>query len=409
MRHSLTRLCGVIPLTLLLLSAGLAAAQDSNACTTAATNALSQLANVCGDSQANTACYGSESVTASFADGVTPAAFSQRGEHVDLDGVHALQTSVVDPTRGSYGVTLMDIRADLPTSLSQENVKLMAFGGVEVENRVAPDAIFRPGHTFDATLATATDLHVAPMATSDIVTSLPAQSNVNLDAISADGGWVRAVYQTQPGWISKTALNSSADTSALAPMSADSFTPMQSFHLQNPTASPCASVPSFLLAQGPENASVNLRVQDVPLRIDSTVVMRVLPSGTCGQLELTTVYGLATLYPDTASPVYVPPGYSTSAPIPCASGSADSATPLTSANWTAPEPIAQVTLEDLSLVDKLPGSLLNYAVQLPLVVRASGRSVVAFINFPDPNAVTAAQKLCARGTLAENICRTLGV
>ncbi len=412
MRHSLARLCGVIPLTLILLAAGVTSAQDTTTCATAATNALSQLSDVCAESPSNSACYGSDTVTASFVSGVTPSSFSQRGEYVALDGLHTLQTSAADPVNGGYGVTLMDVRADLPQALAQESVRLIAFGGLEVENRVAPDAIFQPGPSFDTALAAAADLREAPLATSEIVTHLPAQSSVNLDAISADGDWVRAVYQTQPGWISRSALDSSADPSALARWSADRFTPMQSFYLRQPTASPCAEAPSFLLAQGPDNAAVNLRVQDVPVRVDSTVLMRVLPSNdsACGQLELTTTYGLATLYPDTASPLYIPPGYTATAAIPCdPSGAADSAKPLTSADWAAPEPAAELTLESLSLVEKVPESLLNQAVQLPMVIRASGRSVVAFINFPDPNAVSAAQKLCARGTLAENICRTLGV
>src|SRR5690606_10085879 len=69
--------------------------------------------------------------------GVETFNFDSEGDIVSLADTQSIKLSGLNPDTGTWGVALMQLRANLPSSHT-ENVTVVAFGDVELTNAVKP-------------------------------------------------------------------------------------------------------------------------------------------------------------------------------------------------------------------------------------------------------------------------------
>jgi hypothetical protein len=140
MRHRLIPLCCA-----LLLSLGWMAvnAQD---CPAVVETALERLQNACAGMRGNQACYGHHTLSAQLTAGLTEFAFNGVGDITPVETIQSLHLSPFNPANDEWGMTLMRIRADIPDSAPDQNVTLLAFGGVSIEPDTSGE--FQPMQAF---------------------------------------------------------------------------------------------------------------------------------------------------------------------------------------------------------------------------------------------------------------------
>jgi hypothetical protein len=99
--------------------------------------------------------------------------------------------------------------------------------------------------------------------------------------------------------------------------------PMQKLFIATGTESECHEAPNMVIIQGPENSPVDVVVNEVPIRIGSTIGLG-LGTGDDGDVMwITVISGNATLYPDTADAVDIAAGQTTSVEVSPADGGED--------------------------------------------------------------------------------------
>ena len=106
-------------------------------CETIVLDTLNEVQNLCSATGRNQACVGSLEVSAtpigSLSD-TTPFSFSQIGDIVDIATVDSFQLSPLDTSAGIWGVAFLLVQADIPDSLPGQNVSMLLFGDVEINN-----------------------------------------------------------------------------------------------------------------------------------------------------------------------------------------------------------------------------------------------------------------------------------
>ena len=132
-----TRLTIFATIMLLVLALPLAqAAQELNGLAVIQT-ALDLANENCDQLSRNQACYGHDLLSADPRPGANPFSFTAEGDVEDLAKIKSLRLSGLDIDAGTWGVAMMHLRANLPATHPQ-NVTLVAFGDVHIENAVLP-------------------------------------------------------------------------------------------------------------------------------------------------------------------------------------------------------------------------------------------------------------------------------
>lgn len=193
----------------------------------------------------------------------------------------------------------------------------------------------------------------------------------------------------------------------------DDRTPMQQFYVRTGIGgTPCAEAPSLLFIQGPNNAAADILVYDQPVRIQSTIVLRLTPAGDV--LELIVLSGIAILNAGTPNEIIVPPGFVTSIELGSdlmslgIEGDADDQGTI--GTWSLPRRLTIEELEELAPIEDIPGNLIHYEVNIPQIVMASGvGGATSILVFPDETALAEAEARCADGSLADDVCQYLGL
>jgi hypothetical protein len=401
----------------LLICVAIVEAQVLNTCPEIVNQALSQVGTLCANVGSNDACYGNHNVTANFIDpSISLDTFDQPGDIVEIDDLHSIETASVDESASTWGIGLMRIQANLPNTLPGQSVLLLATGGQQVENGVLPEeevTLSAEGVTVTTNAGAATDLRPTYPSSVQIdpVASIPAGTAVTADAMTPDGQWVRVVHQNQFGWIPRASLPQDADLTGLTTVGPGDFTHMQSFYIMAQVGSlECADAPASVIVQGPQDVPVDIEVYDVRIRIESTILLR---SNADGQrLELMTLFGLATINPDTPNAIVVPPGFVTSIAYTPefvnlgTEGDADEKGLLGS--WSIPHLLTEREIAGIQFLNRLPANVLNYPFAIPQFVRASGvGGPIPRLIFADDEAVAAVSRACARGSVPVNVCEIL--
>lgn len=429
-----------ISLVLLLVSVcvmSLAFVQSGSAQTTFDTcpalvnDAINQLSVNCSGLERNTACYAYRPIVKAHLEGDAVPNFTwtadqpELGSRIELTTTEAIQTGAFNLDAQEWGISLLNLEANLPNALVENGVTMVVLGGVEVENGVEPsEALIVPQTGVEFDTAELSDLRNNPDSTgfnSRSLGSIAAGETVTADAVSEDGEWVRVATDDVSGWISVEAAGD-ADFGDLPVVSADDdsrFTPFQDFYFRNGIGGvDCEEAPSYVFIQGPRTTPVALRVHDIDIEISSSIVLRTLPDGDeLGDVfQVIVLSGLLRVYPDTPSEILVPPGFVVEVSFDefVSLGIEDDADEKSiTATFSSPRPLSQGELDELLTLEPLTSSnrnLFSYPVDVPRIIRASGGGgAVSQFGFDDPNALDLAQEACDEGLLDPAICQFLGL
>jgi hypothetical protein len=308
--------------------AGLSARGQVSAetCSTFIQEAIRVVGENCGLLDRNSACYGYQSVRASFVQPQPEGFFASPNARSPLNLISSIATSPMQLALNQWGISLLSVQANLPETLPGQSVVFMLLGDSEIENAVAPEQAWQPGAILTVTSAAGAPLLLQPRPDSQMMGAVPPNVPLMADAISDSGEYVRVVYRDVPGWFPVGSLVAGAALDTLAVFRADSRTPAQAFYLRTSVSgTECVEAPNALVVQGPQNTRIDFNVNGADVRIGSTVVLRAIPandrlvaraesqfgidrSQVSGLLELTTIDGEGIMEPDTEREQVVLPG-----------------------------------------------------------------------------------------------------
>lgn len=113
-------------------------------CSSFVNQALEQLSSNCGDLPRNSACYGYNNVQATFFDVLTPDAFAQPNDRVELASLQSITTSPLDTVTQEWGIAVVKAQANLPDALPGQAVTFLLLGDVQLTTGVEQDSDQNP-------------------------------------------------------------------------------------------------------------------------------------------------------------------------------------------------------------------------------------------------------------------------
>jgi hypothetical protein len=111
--------------------------QAATTCPALVEEALAAVDAQCSGTARNQVCYGNSQLSVTPNEGVTGLAFEKPGDMVGLEQVQALRLSPMDAAASVWGVALLRVQANLPDTLPGQNVTLLLFGDVELEQETS--------------------------------------------------------------------------------------------------------------------------------------------------------------------------------------------------------------------------------------------------------------------------------
>jgi hypothetical protein len=276
---------------------------QSDECPIAVEEILVAVGDICEDTGRNQVCYGNLEISAT---GRTNAfQLNDVGDIANLADMQSLALSPLHGDAGVWGVALMQLQANLPDTLPGQNVTMIAFGDVTLEN-----AINAPIE-FSATLSSNGRTRSTPTtATGDlnVLTAITSGTSIEVLGRNASGDWLlirlpeASITGAGYGWISTQVLSIAGDRMALnvfpndvlANVSPAPTTPMSAFYLKTGIGETnCAEMPpDGVLIQTPAGAGrVQMTVNNVQMSFGSTVFLKTFEN----LLMVTVIEGTAIL------------------------------------------------------------------------------------------------------------------
>ncbi len=117
---------------LLMLWAHVVIAQDT--CPAVVQQALAALDTQCSTTERNQACYGNVSLTAVPQSSATQFKFDSVGDIANLSDINSMKLEPLDTAKGTWGLVMMQVQADIPDTIPGQNVTFILFGDVTIEN-----------------------------------------------------------------------------------------------------------------------------------------------------------------------------------------------------------------------------------------------------------------------------------
>ncbi len=254
-------------------------------CPAVVEQALSSANQVCSGLSRNQVCYGNDHIEATDWQGAELPDFDQPGNVTDLLNLASLATFPFDTQNETWGVALMAVQADLPDTLPGQNVTLVVFGDVQVENDVAPGEVVAPV-MLSGTSNSNPNLRLGPGTNYAIAGSLSANETVTVIGQNEVGDWVQLLNGRDTVWVAARFITIDGDTSTLTVVDPNSdptlfAQPMQAFRVRSKPGKPsCEEVPGDgLLIQAPTDTTVNFLVNGIQMAVGSTALIRPDESG----------------------------------------------------------------------------------------------------------------------------------
>jgi hypothetical protein len=252
-------------------------------CSSLVRQALTVMDGMCQTLGRNQACYGHTTLQAQPQPNAPHFEFAHEGDIADVALLQSLRLGAMDTVSNAWGVAVMRIQASVPDSLPDQNVTLLMFGDVEIQNRMT-----EVSNPQVVTVNAERNLNVRQLPASDawIIGSIAPGESVTATGRVEDGSWVRISLPDNKGtgWVASWLIDSADGLDNLAVVDAYSkvYGPMQAFYLTSGQHdSICAEAPdSGLLIQTPEGvAEVSLLINEVDIQIGSTVYFQAQPGG----------------------------------------------------------------------------------------------------------------------------------
>lgn len=298
-----------VSITLLLLTLvpttvlGQGQDQDNDpdaACRAFLNRAYSELGRNCAGLGLNEACYGYGDVESTFyvdgnplVDATDFGRFVEVGEQspvIYTDDRAKLEnmkgTQFVAPRNpnedGEWGVAVANLQMNLPRQLDDNYAVMAMLGDTNVESGVLPEDTFIADATVSVTVEDAPVFNKPPgYNTFDEYPSEAIETvsgTFEADAISPDGAWVRIFYtydrtfvQRATAWLETSTLTNSPDLAELPELGPEGFAALQDIYLQTSLTPPGCDLapPNGLFIQGPRDYETDLRINEIPIRLNS--------------------------------------------------------------------------------------------------------------------------------------------
>jgi len=97
------------------------------------TQAIDMIQNSCGQLGRNKACYGYSNVKAE-PNGNLTLKFDKIGDVAGIETLRSIETSPLNLTAGTWGLTLLKLQANLPDMLPGQNVTFLVYGNTHIDN-----------------------------------------------------------------------------------------------------------------------------------------------------------------------------------------------------------------------------------------------------------------------------------
>jgi hypothetical protein len=328
------------------------AQSQGNTCQQYVKAALEATNKGCANTERNQVCYGNISIKAEPQTGVTDFTFEQPGQIVPVTSIQRLQLGVLNPNNNTWGVALFRIQADLPDTAPGQNVTLLAFGDVDLQNTGQATTT-----TLDVMTSDRATIRPLPTNFAPLVGILPKNVTITATGRTADASWLHIKMPTdssKQAWLLASTVTTSGDLTTLSVLdpSKPIYGPMQAFYLRTGVGEAACkgAPPDGILIQSPkQTARVTLSINDVKITVGSTLYLHT-QSGDAkasSTLAVSTLEGSATVEVAGARQV-VRPGYQVEVPL--------------DTNLKASGPPGQVHPADASVLQTLPGQYMPVPV-----------------------------------------------
>lgn len=370
----------IILLLILLLLPGAVLAQDDeedDACPGIVEQALQAADAACQDTGRNEACYGHFDVQATLTGTAGEVTFGSSGDRLPLADLVALRLAGFQAESDAWGVVLLRVQANLPDTAPGQNVTLLLFGDVSIENEGSANLPSLP-----VTVNSSANLRGGPGTDFAVVGGVTAGDALTARGRDAAGTWLNVeLPDGRAAWLFANLATVDGDLLTLPEASSEGaaaahYGPMQAFRFHSGVGDAgCEAMPeSGLMIQTPRGAGkITLLINEVRMEIGSTVYLQAQPDQA---LIVRVLEGAATISAAEET-VIVPAG-------------AQSAVPLNEAGLPAGPPEPPVPLEQTP-VQAAPLDLLLEPVETvaPLDEAAIADAVQAIQLADDPLATAA--------------------
>ncbi len=272
------KLWTAVLLTLLLGTAVVRAQEES--CSAQVQAALTYTDTVCDGIGRNQACYGNQLLDYTAVEDAADLAFDAPGDLVDLTQIGSLRLSqLVAPDE--WGVAMLQIQANLPDTLPGQNVAMLLFGQVEIDNAGGELPTRLSG-----TLTSNANLRGGPGTNFAVMGAGANGAEVEVEGRNADSTWfrIRRPDDTR-AWVFGNLISIEGDVEALPVLEGDEaagplFGPMQAFTFRTGLGETrCDGAPrDGILVQTPAGAGkIQIQANQVDIRLGSTAFLRAIP------------------------------------------------------------------------------------------------------------------------------------
>lgn len=246
-------------------------------CATLVETALNTAKDSCEGLGRNQVCYGNITLEASPRANAPEFRFEQTGDIVDIAAIESLRLSSMSLVDEIWGISIMQIQANVPDTLPGQNVTFVLFGNVEILNAGdnAVELAMTPISSVNVRLRPRTDQE-------NVMLSLIRGQQVTANGRLADNSWIRIEVEGDArgaGWVATDFLTTEGDINTLSVVvpGQPRYGPMQAFYMSTSIGdSTCTEVPdSGILIQTPQGVGeINLLVNEVSIQLGSTAYLQ---------------------------------------------------------------------------------------------------------------------------------------
>ncbi|MFN8371407.1 MAG: SH3 domain-containing protein [Anaerolineae bacterium] len=299
---------------LILLFTARVLAQD--VCPELVQNALTAAESFCDGTRRDQVCYGNSNLEAIPYPDTDAFDFVAPGDIAGITNIQTLRLDGMDINSGTWGVALMKVQASLPDTNTNENVTVVLFGDVEIENQVAPSIELSATVNSDSA-----NIRLTPSTEAAVITSLTNGTTLTVTGKNSDGSWLRVRLNGEVGgWVFAPLVSVDGDTSQLEVVGGSynpAPGPMQAFTFSSaPNDRPCSEAPnSGLLIQTPEGVGeISFLINEVDIRLGSSAYLTTPSGGNGNQLQISLLSGHGRIESDGVAQ-YLLPGQTLFVPL----------------------------------------------------------------------------------------------
>ena len=316
---------------------------DIDVCPVLVQQALEQMGDSCAGMERNNACYGFNRVDSTFVETMPTDFFTETADRARLAQVESLTTAPLDLSIEQWGVAVMNVQANIPSSLPGQAVVFMLMGDTEVKNTVPPDEMVDPIESVNLTTLIETQVFSGPAYNTNVRATVAADTLLPADGMSEDGQWLQILSENGLGWVRREVFGNVPGIDVLPLVKEHGQTPMQSFQVRTAFDDLlCNEAPSLLAIQSPEGLKVDLNANGVHIHMGSLVMLRTVPPGNA--IQAITIEGDVVLDPGTPHELPLPAGYLTQRCLD------DNNMVYDDCGWLPPLPMTEIELQWAQLV-----------------------------------------------------------